>query len=115
MGSKRRVAKHILQTMLAERKPGQYWVEPFVGGANMIDKVDGPRIGADIHPYLIHLLKAVQSGWVPPTVVTEEMYKQATQDMTSYAPHLTAFILFCCSFGYCINSFKSGISFFSSK
>jgi len=99
MGSKRRVAKHILQIMLKERKPGQYWVEPFVGGANMIDKVDGPRIGADIHPYLIHLLKAVQSGWVPPTVVTEEMYKQAMQDMTSYAPHLTAFILFCCSFG----------------
>ena len=40
MGSKNRVAKEILPIMLKER--GQRtWVEPFVGGANMIDKVDG--------------------------------------------------------------------------
>lgn len=41
MGSKRRVAKYILPIMLAERKPDQWWVEPFVGGGNMIDKVEG--------------------------------------------------------------------------
>jgi DNA adenine methylase len=38
MGSKNRIAKYILPIMLKER--GQrIWVEPFVGGANMIDKV----------------------------------------------------------------------------
>jgi len=41
MGSKNRIAKHLLPIMLAERKPDQWWVEPFVGGANMIDKVEG--------------------------------------------------------------------------
>ena len=55
MGSKNRIAKHILPIMLAEcEKQGiTKWVEPFVGGANMIDKVEGPRIGNDSNPYLI--------------------------------------------------------------
>jgi len=41
MGSKNRIAKHLLPIMLAEcEKHGiTKWVEPFVGGANMIDKV----------------------------------------------------------------------------
>jgi len=56
MGSKNRIAKHILPIMLRDRKDGQYWVEPFVGGANMIDKVDGKRIGADFNPYVIEAL-----------------------------------------------------------
>ena len=59
MGSKNRIAKEILPIMLKER--GQRtWVEPFVGGANMIDKVQGKRIGADINPYLIDALIAIR-------------------------------------------------------
>ena len=38
MGSKTKVAKKLLPTILANRTPGQWYVEPFVGGANMIDK-----------------------------------------------------------------------------
>jgi len=60
MGSKNRIAKHILPIMLAERKPEQWWVEPFVGGANMIDKVGGKRVGADINPHLIDALIAIR-------------------------------------------------------
>jgi len=55
MGSKNRIAKHILPIMLAERKPNQWWVEPFVGGANMIDKVGGNRIGADNNKLVLHI------------------------------------------------------------
>ncbi len=46
MGSKARYAKSILPIILASRQPDQWYVEPFVGGANVIDKVSGPRIGA---------------------------------------------------------------------
>lgn len=60
MGSKNRIAKYILPIMLAERKPGQWWVEPFVGGANIIDKVTGKRMGSDINPYLINALIAIR-------------------------------------------------------
>lgn len=60
MGSKNRIAKHILPIMLSERKPNQWWVEPFVGGGNMIDKVDGNRIGSDINRYAIEALIAIR-------------------------------------------------------
>jgi len=60
MGSKNRIAKYILPIMLAERKPSQWWVEPFVGGANIIDKVEGNRIGADINNYVIDALIAIR-------------------------------------------------------
>ena len=59
MGSKNRIAKHILPIMLKERGVCT-WVEPFVGGANMIDKVEGERIGADLNPYLINALISIR-------------------------------------------------------
>lgn len=59
MGSKNRIAKEILPIML-EKRENRTWVEPFVGGANMIDKVQGKRIGADINPYLIDALIAIR-------------------------------------------------------
>ena len=80
MGSKRRIAKHILPIMLAERKPEQWWVEPFVGGANMIDKVTGNRLGADINHYLINALVAIRDCVLDlpqnNSQFTEEDYKQ---------------------------------------
>lgn len=76
MGSKARYAKDILPIILAGRKAGQFYVEPFVGGANTIDKVDGNRIGADIHPHLIALWRAVSGGWIPPQEVSEETYRR---------------------------------------
>ena len=36
LGSKNRIAKHILPIMLEHRKGNMCWVEPFVGGANTI-------------------------------------------------------------------------------
>ena len=39
MGSKTRFAKHLLPIILKDRIKGQYYVEPFAGGMNMIDKV----------------------------------------------------------------------------
>ena len=46
LGSKNRIAKEILPIMLKYRGE-RVWVEPFVGGANMIDKVHGHKIGCD--------------------------------------------------------------------
>lgn len=60
MGSKNRIAKYILPIILKNRKPGQWYVEPFVGGANMIDKVNGNRFGIDNNPYLISCLELIR-------------------------------------------------------
>jgi len=61
-GSKRRIAKDILPIILKNRKPNQYYVESFVGGCNLIDKVDGNRIGCDNNPYLIEALKLIRDN-----------------------------------------------------
>ena len=64
MGSKNRIAKFILPIMLKEANGKQIttWVEPFVGGANMIDKVPNTfeRIGYDINSYLIEAVISIR-------------------------------------------------------
>lgn len=80
MGSKRRIAKHILPIMLkeAEKHGINTWVEPFVGGANMIDKVPDTytRIGYDINPHTIKALIDIRDiAHELPENVTEEEFK----------------------------------------
>ena len=99
VGSKNKIAKHLLPVMLAERKPDQWWVEPFVGGANVIDKVTGKRLGNDINEYLIALLTAVRDGWVPPTNVSRDMYYAVKAEPHKYPKELVGFVGFLCSYG----------------
>ena len=60
MGSKARIAKYILPIMLeeAEKHGITTWVEPFVGGGNMIDKVPDSfkRIGYDLDGHVIQAM-----------------------------------------------------------
>ena len=60
MGSKNRIAKHLLPIMLkeAEKHGITKWVEPFVGGANMIDKVPDSfeRVGYDLNGHVVQAL-----------------------------------------------------------
>lgn len=60
MGSKNRIAKYIIHIMLENKTKEQFWVEPFVGGANVIDKVYGNRIGSDSNKYLIDALISIR-------------------------------------------------------
>jgi len=80
MGSKARIAKEILPIMLAARKPNQWWVEPFCGGCNMIDKVEGNRLGSDADYHCIQALIDIRDNvdLLPKNnnEFTEEMYKQ---------------------------------------
>ena len=47
-GSKAKIAKYIIPFIMKELKPGFKYVEPFVGGCNVIDKVYWPiKIGYD--------------------------------------------------------------------
>jgi len=83
MGSKNRIAKHILPIMETKRKDGQVWVEPFVGGANMIDKVDGVRIGADKNKYLISMFKDLQDGKSFTENITKQLYSSARTEFNN--------------------------------
>lgn len=77
MGSKNRIAKDILPIILDNRKPNQYYVEPFVGGANLIDKVGGLRIGNDLNKYLIAMWQGLQQGRILPKHISKELYSRA--------------------------------------
>ena len=79
MGSKNRIAKQILPIILKNRTKEQYYIEPFVGGANLIDKVDGKRIGLDINPYLISLFKGLQDNKPIILDITKELYNEARE------------------------------------
>ena len=98
MGSKNRIAKNLLPIILKDRKEGQWYVEPFVGGANMIDKVEGNRIGADFNSCLIMALRLIRDNPESiPKLITEDDYQQAKLSTTKGG--LCGFIGFSMSFG----------------
>ena len=80
MGSKSRIAKYIvpiIQKYIDENKPA-FYLEPFVGGANVIDKIKCPnKFGSDKNKYLIALLKHVQSGGQLYDSVSKDLYDKA--------------------------------------
>ena len=99
MWSKNRIAKYLLPIILKDRKPNQWYVEPFVWGANMIDKVDGNRIWSDVNEYLIKALKLIQeTPYKIPDIITEDYYKEL-QDKKE-VDWITWFVWFAMSFGW---------------
>lgn len=114
MGSKNRIAKYILPIILKDRKPDQWYVEPFCGGCNSLDKVQNPRIGCDSNKYLIALLREMQKQ-VPfnPPHIGEAEYKAIQQNKENYPDWLVGYVGFNLSFaakffgGYCRD--KAGI------
>lgn len=79
MGSKNRIAKDIvpiIQKAIDDNNISTY-IEPFVGGANVIDKIYCDiKIGNDLNRYLIALLKHVQSGGELPSTIDREEYNK---------------------------------------
>jgi len=105
VGSKNRIAKYlapIIQGYIDREQPALYW-EPFVGGANMIDKIRHPnKVGTDRHPELIALLKAMQNkdlaGTIPVTI-TEAEYNRVNKYRGNYPMHYVGLVGFCATFG----------------
>ena len=100
MGSKNRIAKHLIPLMVAEADKYNItaWVEPFVGGANLIDKVPNSfkRIGYDINEHVIMALVDIRDNVNKlPESVSEDYYKslKGTPPTT-----ITSWIRFVCSF-----------------
>jgi DNA adenine methylase len=95
MGSKARHADEIIRVAAAGRRPEQAWVEPFVGGGNVICRVPGeagPRLGADKNPYMIALLDAVGNrGWLPPETMAEEEWREIKKSPDRFPSELVAF------------------------
>lgn len=76
-GSKSRIAKDIvpiIQKAIDDNNINTY-IEPFVGGANVIDKIKcRKRIGNDLNVFVIELLKYVRDGGELPESISREEY-----------------------------------------
>lgn len=74
--------------MLKERKKEQWWVEPFVGGGNIIDKVSGKRIGSDSNFYIISAIISIRDyiDYLPKNnkEFTEDDYKRLKYENYKY-------------------------------
>lgn len=65
MGSKSRIAKHLCPIIqgFIDNTQAEWYIEPFVGGANVIDKIQCKhKLGSDKNKYLIALLDRAKSG-----------------------------------------------------
>lgn len=86
MGSKARIAKYIvpiLQECIDSNNVNIY-IEPFVGGANIIDKIRCKhKLGGDINKYLIALLNRVKGGSPLLDSVSREEYNKARSSYNS--------------------------------
>ena len=99
MGSKQRIAKHILPIILADRMPNQTYVEPFCGGCNSLDKVQNPRVANDSNKYLIALFKEMQSkSPFNPPEIDEGQYKHIRENKKEYEDWLVGYVGFNLSF-----------------
>lgn len=100
MGSKARVSKDIapiIQSYITDNTKG--YLEPFVGGCNMIDKIKHHnRIGCDINEYLIAMWKAIQSGWSPPSDISKDQYVDIKDNKAKFSKELVAIVGFCATY-----------------
>ena len=107
-GSKAKIAKYIIPLIMKELKPGNAYIEPFVGGCNVIDKVDWDwKIGYDINRYVISMwnwIKSIGSCAFPKHVSKEDYYKMkelAREDRSTaiFPSYLIGYVGNACSYG----------------
>ena len=102
VGSKNRLSKElapIIQSYINDNTVA--YIEPFVGGANMIDKINHHnKIGSDLHKELIalHNYNKNNSELFPKTI-SEEEYKYVKNNREQYDDWYVGLVGFCASFG----------------
>lgn len=99
-GGKSRVSKDIAQVILNSTTNRERYLEPFIGGGAMAEKM-GHHFNechySDLHQDLVMMWNAVvNEGWEPPSELTEEEYYSLKDAEPS---PLRAFAGFACSFG----------------
>ena len=102
VGSKNKLSKDlvpIIQSYITSDTKG--YLEPFVGGGNVIDKIQcNNKIGCDIHKQLIELLKYTRDySYLIPDIIAEEEYNKVKSNKEQYEDWYLGLIGFCATFG----------------
>ena len=115
VGSKNRLSKQIapiIQSYIDNMPDCRGYLEPFVGGANMIDKIKCPcKIGNDVHKYLIALLDHVSETTDDlPDTITEEEYNAVRTNPSNYPDWYVGLVGFCASYnGKWFGGYANGV------
>ena len=101
IGSKNKISKElapIIQSYIKEDTKG--YLEPFVGGANMIDKIQHKnKVGSDIHKELIALLNfAKDKPEYLPSGITKDEYIAVRDNKVLYDDWYVGLVGFCGSY-----------------
>lgn len=98
-GGKQKISEHIAKYVnYTHTHTHTHYVEPFCGACNVASKVNiENKILNDKNPYLIEMFKALQNGWIPPTIISEEDYANTRKNQDK-EPHIAGFVGFACSF-----------------
>lgn len=102
VGSKNRICKYIIPIIQGEiTNKTKGYLEPFVGGANVIDKIKcKKKIGCDINKYLISLLRVVRDNpQLLPETVTEDVYCDVRDHKEQYDNWYVGLVGFCATYG----------------
>lgn len=104
VGSKNRLSKQLaplIQEYITDKTT--MYIEPFVGGANMIDKIKCPiKIGTDVHEKLIALLTHIQDDDNVinlPDTITEDEYISVRDNKDDYPDWYVGLVGFGATFG----------------
>lgn len=102
VGSKNRLSKElapVVESYITDETVA--YIEPFVGGANMIDKINHHnKIGSDLHNELIALLNYSRDNYKElPEKISEEEYNRVKANRDRYEPWYVGLVGFCGSFG----------------
>lgn len=108
-GSKNRLTKYIVPIIQKEIDKNNIttYIEPFVGGANVIDKISCEnKVGSDINEELIALLRYIQEDnniSIAPSECSFEHYAEVREarrlKTEKFSKEYTALIGFCASYG----------------
>lgn len=101
VGSKARLSKDITPIInkLIEDNNVDTYIEPFVGGANMIEHIQCKnKIGYDNNEYLIEMWKALQNGYEPPLEFTKEQYIEVKNNIDKYPKEYIGIVGFCATY-----------------
>jgi len=113
MGSKARFTKEILPIILKDKKPEQWYIEPFAGGMNVICEVQGNRIANDVHYHLMQMWRELIGGWIPKKITKDE-YSEVRINQSKYPAYFVGWVGFNCSYsgkwfgGFADNYFDKG-------
>lgn len=104
MGSKNRIAKQIKPIIeSAINGDTASYIEPFVGGGNMIDKIETApwvrKIGYDADKYAIAVLQGLRDGKVPPMEVSRDLYMDVKNNREKYDDFTIGYVGYQVSFG----------------